>query len=406
MRITLMSLGSRGDVQPFIALGGGLVRRGHDVLIASAESARDFVTGAGFAFAPVVDAIGGELFDDPAVAEAIRRGGSVVDVANALPPEDEAAAVRKHASMAAACEDADLVVTSPTTYPAALAGTRARWLAAAWTPNTPTRAFPAWGAPPGMDNLASYEFAHQAEWSIFRGTLNRYRASRGLPPVGERSPLRDLGHDTPVLYPVSPVVIPPPADWPSGCHVTGYWPWDRPSWTIDAELESFLDRHGAPVVATFGSLWPVHRQDEVLDVLATAAAEVGRGLVLVGGPRDGLPDHVHQAGESDYATLFPRAAAVVHHAGCGTTAAALRAGVPQVVVPMFADNGFWARRTTELGVSAPPIALTGLSADVLAAAIASVLADDGMRLRAKAIAEVMSTEDGVSAACDVIEGLR
>jgi O-mycaminosyltylonolide 6-deoxyallosyltransferase len=405
VRITLMSLGSRGDVQPFVALGEGLAKRGHDVLIASAESARSFIEGAGFAFAPLSDAIGGELFENSAVAEAIRLGGSVVDVARALPPETEDAAVRKHASMAAACDDADVVVTSPTTYTAALTGTKARWVAAAWTPNTPTRAFPAWGAPEGVDNLTSYDVAHQAEWTIFRGALDRYRASRGLPPVGERSPLARLGHDVPVLYPVSPAVIPPPDDWPSRCHVTGYWFWDRPSWTPDPELDAFVDRHGAPVVATFGSLWPVHDQRRVLEVLAGAAARVGRGLVLVGGPSHDLPDHVHQAGESDYRALFPRAAAIVHHAGCGTTAAALRAGVPQVTVPMFADNGFWARRAAELGVAGAPLPLTALSTDSLAGALDSVLHDDVSR-RAETVAAAMADDDGVAAACDVIEEER
>ncbi len=405
MRITLMSLGSRGDVQPFAALGAGLARRGHDVLIASAESARSFVEGAGFAFAPLVDSIGGELFDLPGVADAIRRGGSVVDVARALPPQTEEAAVRKHESMAAACEGADVVVTSPTTYTAAFTGTKAKWVAAAWTPNTPTAAFPAWGAPPGVDNLTGYELAHQAEWEIFRGPLDRFRAAHGLPSAGRRSPLTALGHEVPVLYPVSPVVIPPPDDWPARCHVTGYWFWDRPSWTPGRPLAAFLERPGAPVIATFGSLWPVHDQRHALAVLAEATARVGRDLVLVGGPDRDLPGHVHQAGESDYRALFPHAAAIVHHAGCGTTAAALRAGVPQVPVPMFADNAFWARRATELGVASAPIPLARLSADTLAAALAEVLSDDGMSRRAGAIARDMANEDGVAAACDLIEEL-
>ncbi|WP_394619046.1 glycosyltransferase [Lentzea sp. JNUCC 0626] len=405
MRITLMSLGSRGDVQPFAALGTGLARRGHDVLVASAESARSFVEGAGLAFAPLTDSIGGELFELPGVAQAIRRGGSTVDVAMALPPQTEEAAVRKHASMAEACEGADVVVTAPTTYTAAFTGTKAKWVAAAWTPNTPTAAFPAWGAPSGVDNLTGYALAHQAEWDVFRGPLDRYRAAQGLPPAGTRSPLTTLGHDVPVLYPVSPVVIPPPGDWPPRCHVTGYWFWDRPSWTPDERLAAFLARPGAPVVATFGSLWPVHDQRRVLAILAEAAARVGRDLVLVGGPAQDLPDHVHQAGESDYRALFPQAAAIVHHAGCGTTAAALRAGVPQVPVPMFADNAFWARRAVELGVASAPLPLASLSVDALAAALAGVLSDGAMARRAGDISAEMADEDGVSTACDLIEEL-
>jgi len=184
--------------------------------------------------------------------------------------------------------------------------------------------------------------------------------------------------------------------------VTGYWFWDQGG-SLPQALETWLAAGPPPVVATFGSTWMLD-SERSLTAVVEAARRAGRRLVVVGGPPGGrTTEDVAHVDDVDYGLLFHVAAAVVHHGGQGTTAAALRAGVPQVVVPSFADQPFWAARTTALGVAAAPVPFPALNATRLGAALTTALSDGRIAEAAARLGDRVAAEHGVEIACDLIE---
>jgi UDP:flavonoid glycosyltransferase YjiC (YdhE family) len=228
----------------------------------------------------------------------------------------------------------------------------------------------------------------------------------GLPPL----PLREFygildARRSPLLYGYSPAVV-PPTDLGHWVHVTGYWFLDRPAdWEPPAALTEFLAAGPPPVFVTLGRA-DRHRESTpttVIDVLARAGQRGILQLSSAFGEGPDLPDEFITTGPIPYDWLFPQVAAAVHHGGAGTTAAALRAGLPSVVVPEYADQPFWARRVYELGAGPPPIPRSGLSAERLAEAIRVVTSDASMRDRATELGARFQSEDGVARAVEIFE---
>jgi len=207
-------------------------------------------------------------------------------------------------------------------------------------------------------------------------------------PVGVRS----------VFHGFSPLVVPRPGDWPSRVEVAGYWWPARPDgWQPPAELADFLAAGPPPVFLGFGSMAP--GQGERLSKLVAAAVKRAgvRAVVQAGWAElSGCGADVLAIGDVPHDWLFPRTAAVVHHAGAGTTAAGLRAGVPAVPVPVMADQPFWASRLYELGVAPRPLPFQDLTAEALAAAITACLSEPAHRRRAAELARGIAAEDGAA----------
>jgi UDP:flavonoid glycosyltransferase YjiC (YdhE family) len=208
-----------------------------------------------------------------------------------------------------------------------------------------------------------------------------------------------------VLDAYSTAVVPRPPEWGEWIHVTGYWFLDDSSgWTPPDELVEFLRSGPPPVFVGFGST-PFPRPRETADLVIRALARAGqRGILVAGG--SGLP--VGRLGEGVLSTasvphdwLFSRVSAIVHHGGAGVTGAALRAGLPSVVVPVFADQPFWGQRVFDLGAGPRPIPARKLTEDSLASAI-GLTADCEMRCRAAALGERIRNENGVGRAVEVI----
>jgi UDP:flavonoid glycosyltransferase YjiC (YdhE family) len=141
------------------------------------------------------------------------------------------------------------------------------------------------------------------------------------------------------------------------------------------------------------------------ELVLTALAQTGqRAILLTGQGRQGnadLPDNVFEIGSIPFDWLFPRMAAVVHHGGAGTMAAALRAGVPSFITPFGADQPFWGQRVADLGVGPSPVPGKKLTAERLAAAIRTITSDEAMKARARALGEKIRAEDGVARAIEV-----
>jgi hypothetical protein len=247
-------------------------------------------------------------------------------------------------------------------------------------PNHPTREFGSW------------LFPELPAWLPFRGDLRRasyhatwhvlFRIIRAANDAA-RSRVLDLGpgdnpfavmlrERLPTLYGLSSAVLPRPADWGPELSLTGYWFLDRlPGWTPPRELTDFLAAGPAPICVGFGSM-PSVDPEQTTELFTRALALAGRrGILLTGWgglTRARLPESVLALESAPHDWLFPRVAAVVHHGGAGTTAAALRAGVPALVIPFIADQRFWGQRLTALGAGLGPLARRQLSPEPLAAA--------------------------------------
>jgi UDP:flavonoid glycosyltransferase YjiC (YdhE family) len=214
----------------------------------------------------------------------------------------------------------------------------------------------------------------------------------------------------PILYGYSPSVIPPPYDWDDTVHVTGYWFLDPgDDWTPDPALVEYLRAGPPPVYVGFGSM-SNRKPEETVDLILEALARTGQRAILLSGwgglQKADLPGSVLMVDSVPFSWLFQRVAAVVHHGGAGTTSAGLRAGVPSIVVPFFADQPFWGRRVVELGVGPEPIPRRKLTAGRLAQAIHSAVSDQTLRQRAAELGSAIRAEDGVARAVAIIQQLE
>ncbi|NEE17319.1 glycosyltransferase [Streptomyces sp. SID7499] len=419
MRITLTTLGSRGDTQPFVTLGHELKSRGHDVRIAAPAVYADVVHEAGLEMIPLPGDPGKFLpgrvwksLNEERLASRVGRSTSAVRLSRALSvlPQHTLEDRRELVGLlASACKGADLVLNSVLTRPYhLLVEDPAPWAAVCLIPQSSTDAFPAFGAPPlplgPRYNRLTHAARRQWEWHCARGSVNRVRRDGGLGPLGLRSPLRTMGASNPILYPFSPSLVPPPADWPAHCHMTGFWYWDRTTWEPPADLRAFVENGTPPVVFTMGSLWPLYRRHGVLRMAWEAVRTAGRRMVFAGSPYgEELPPGVFQVDEVDHRWLFPRASCVIHHGGLGTMSQALRAGVPQMSVPALVDQPYFAARLTALGVASAPVPLAGLSASKFAASLDECLGNPDLVRRAAHVARSVRAEPGVGRAAEVVE---
>jgi sterol 3beta-glucosyltransferase len=212
--------------------------------------------------------------------------------------------------------------------------------------------------------------------------------------------------DSPVLYAFSPAVVPRPSDWRKGCSITGYWFLDKPDWIPPQTLLDFIQAASPPVYIGFGSM--SERDPQALSELLIRALRLAgqRGVLLSGWadlPKENMPDDMYVIESVPHDWLFPRMAAVVHHGGAGTTAAVFRAGVPNIAVPFFGDQNFWAGQVWRLGTGPRPIPRKRLTAENLAQAIKQAVSSAPIQQRAEALGEEIRREDGVARAIEILE---
>jgi sterol 3beta-glucosyltransferase len=415
-RITILALGSRGDIQPYVALGKGLRQRGYPVRLSTVASYESVARACGLDFSPITRGDAGAApgpTNDPS-------GGSrnVAALLRHLRRQTAAGAVTRFADALRACHDASIILASPLVFLMAYSiaeRLQVPLIRAFYSPATPTSAYPAMIVPrslrlPGRLNRWTHRAMHRLIWLPFRAQLNRARQEAlGLGPM-PADPMGELDRRRiPVLYGYSPLVCPPPPDWDRSIHVTGYWFLEPgPEWQPPPALATFLESGPPPVYVGFGSMVgpnPAETTRLVMDAL-TRAGE--RGILATGwGGLRAMESsgRMYVLDDVPHEWLFPRVAAVVHHAGAGTTGAGLRAGRPTVAVPWgLPDQFFWARRIFELGAGPRPIPRRRLTIERLADAIRSTQ-DPAIRERAAAIGAELRREDGVQRAADVIAAL-
>ncbi|MFI8962939.1 glycosyltransferase [Streptomyces sp. NPDC053493] len=401
MRILIVTAGSRGDVAPFTGLGRRLLDAGHQVAVAAHPSFAPLLDGCGLAHRPVPG--------DPRQL--------IQDWARAASREEVQALTRAYADgladgvAEAVAGGADLLLTPFGPAPLSRTAGEAFGVPVVGTylvPAFATKEFPLPNArstesPGPAGNLAAGRDVLKRAEGVFAGAVTRLRARLGLP--GAPSAPVDV---RPVFHGFSPLVVPRPADWPSWADVTGYWWPARPDgWQPPAELADFLQAGPPPVFIGFGSM--AAGQGERLGELVSEAVARARVRAVVQAGWAGLSgfgDDVLAVGDVPHDWLFPRTAAVVHHAGAGTTAAGLRAGVPAVPVPVMADQPFWASRLCELGVAPVSLPFQDLTAAALGDAVRACLSEPSHRRRATELARGLAAEDGAAALLAHVDSLR
>ncbi|MDA1330042.1 MAG: glycosyltransferase [Chloroflexi bacterium] len=412
--ITVLAVGSRGDVQPYVALGLGLQSAGHHVRLAAHLPFKDFVERHGLEFALLV----GDpqaIVEDSRVRATMQSGRDPIAFLRLFKREGLPQLEQLNNDILFACHGADLILYSLL----AAAGYHVAQkmgvpcMPIVLQPFSRTRAFPNLFIPSrphlgGTFNYLSHVGSEQGFWQALRPRYNRWlKDVLGIQPEGFFGPYRRLYQQrVPFLYGYSRHVVPKPADWPDWYHVTGYWfLGNEAGWRPPPDLLNFLGSGPPPVYIGFGSMVGGDPQSALQMVLEALEITGQRGLLLRGwGGLSGtdLPSNVHMAASVPHAWLFPRVAAVVHHGGSGTTAAGLGAGVPSILIPHFADQPFWADRVHTLGLSPAPIPRRKLSADRLAHAIHAALNDQVLREKATALGEQIRAEDGVARASEII----
>jgi sterol 3beta-glucosyltransferase len=411
MNVAILTLGTRGDVQPYVALGVGLKEAGHEVTLVTGKGFEATVSGRGLRYVALdVDLL--ELAQSQEGRTALRSPRVALRMAVGLIPT-----MRKMLDdqwEAAASLGADAVVYHPKAmggYHVAEALGIPGFLALPIPALSPTRAFPVPVLPlpdlGGPLNKLSYGAFFRSIILPYRSMVNRWRVrTLGLPILPlPASELELRGEPVVRLYPCSPRVIPVPADWNGSSVMTGYWFLDQgKDWQPPDELDAFLEDGPPPVYVGFGSTAPDPEGSR-----ATAIAALKRlGLrgVLATGRRGMAGPGIMEIEGAPHDWLFPRMAAVVHHGGAGTTAEGLRAGKPTAVFPSnFGDQLFWGRQVRALGVGAEPVRQKKLTIERLTAAICVVTEGESTRRRAAWLGERIRAEDGVARAVEVVAGL-
>ncbi|MFZ1757455.1 MAG: glycosyltransferase, partial [Caldilineaceae bacterium] len=395
MRLTIIASGSRGDVQPYVALGKGLQQAGHGVRLLTHENYATLVAAHELEFWPMRGDV--QAVAQSAEMQALLEKGNFLAITAHTAKLAKEAALHWAEDGLASCQGTDLILAGiggMNTGIALAEKLGIPFVQAPVVPFTPTAAFPgalfpqAVGRLGGTVNRFSHHLVRQVMWQGFRGADSAARQQvLGLPPAPFFGPYRSpslVGQ--PVLCGVSPSVIPQPADWGENVHMTGYWFLDaEDDWTPPPALADFLAAGPPPVAIGFGSM-SNRNPAEMTRLLVAALAQAGQRAVLLSGwqgmATTDLPDSILMIESAPHAWLFPRTAATVHHGGAGTTAAALRAGKPSLVIPFFGDQPFWGQRIADLGVGPAPIPRKRLAVDNLAQAIQQMATDGAMRRKA------------------------
>jgi UDP:flavonoid glycosyltransferase YjiC (YdhE family) len=411
MDVTILAVGGRGDVEPLAVLGRGLVQAGHRVRLATHALFEPLARRYGLEMA-LIEGNPRELLESPAGQRLAGSGANPIAFARGLRRLLGPLLETHFVNALEVCEGSDAIVKGVLAFPAPHVAQHLRvpCFAALVQPASPTREFADVTAPqvkhaPGLLNLLSWHAGEQLLWLAFGETIDRIRRELlGLGPLPRRGPFRSSAiRRIPILYGFSPSVVPKPRDWDSWTHVCGFWFSDTPAgWSPEPALVEFLEAGPPPVYVGFGSMPSMDDRKPAQLVLEALRRAGRRGVLASGwgalGPAEASGD-VYVVNDVPHDWLFPRVTAVVHHGGPGTTASAMRAGRPAVVVPYGADNPFWGMRVAALGVGPAPIPRKKLTAERLAAALRAT-EDVDMHARAAALAARLRAEDGVARAVE------
>lgn len=406
MRVAIVTIGTRGDVQPYVALAKGLEAAGHDVLIGAPDNFAAWVEGQGIRFHPLGIDIEA-LIQSPEARRVL--DGNIFGVPKLL---------RKTMPMMRgvldgiweAAKDADVIVYHPKAGSAVdvAEATGAGLVCASPIPMFTTGDFP-FLMPKLNFGRALNRLTYWPQSFARLLFINRWRREvLKLPKPKRMYPLGGFagGMATRICM-VSPAAFPRPSDWDEGLHMAGYWFLDEaPDWQPDEALAAFLAAGEEPVYIGFGSMTPKNPEAATREIVEGVRQAGVRALLAVGWgglAKIDLPETVHMIEGAPHHALFPLMRAVVHHGGAGSTAAGLRAGRPTLVCPLSVDQPFWGYWVNKLGCGPKTQPMNRLRAERFAEGLRELTETESYRTRAREVAETMGREDGVSRAIEVIE---
>ncbi|KAK0221931.1 glycosyltransferase family 1 protein [Armillaria fumosa] len=404
-----LTIGSRGDVQPYISLGLGLMKEGHRVTIVTHEEYKEWIEGFGIRHrqaggdpgALMKLSVENKMFSPEFFKESLAHFRPWLD--QLLLDSWES------------CQGADVLLESPS----AMAGVHIAealnipYFRTFTMPWTKTAEFPhAFLSPPveySTFNSASYVLFSNVMWTATSRQINKWR--RHTLKLGNT----DMGHlaqsKIPFIYNFSTAVVPKPLDWSDTICVSGYWFLDNPdlNWEPPADLLTWMDKaraDGKPIVYIgFGSITVPHPNRVTTRIIKAVLKSDVRAIISKGwsarmshgddSPEPEIPPECYQLDKIPHDWLFPKIDAAMHHGGAGTTGASLRAGIPTLIKPWFGDQFFWASRVQKLGAG---LRVPSLRVNDLAEALTKATTSRIMKEKAAGVGEKIRSEDGVKTA--------
>lgn len=397
MRIIIPTIGTRGDVQPYIALALGLQQAGHTVTLATHPIMRGLVEGYGVLFAP----IGPDIDIGEEAARIRARSPNFLTGFMRVMKFSFSMLEQAYPTLLELCRSADLVIVSHS----ATGGMEADRLGLPRVSVTlMAEAIPVNNPEDSIFKRAVMKIAGAGMGLMMTRPLDAIRKRVGLPPIGP------TGITSPELnlIPLSPHISPPNPLWEARHHLTGYWFAPAPeTWSPPPDLVNFIAAGEPPLVVSLGAM-ALSGDDayEAAQMTIAALQQVGARAVIQGWDEPmkhiHLPPSVYHAGSIPHDWLLPRASGLIHHGGFGTTAAGFRAGIPMLVIPHIIDQYLWGNKVAGLGVGPKPIDRAKLRAANMTDALRQMTSTD-MRSAARNLGMAIRSEpDGVSAAVDLI----
>ena len=408
MKITILTYGSRGDVQPFLPLSISLMNTGHFVRLAAPSRFKDFVEQHGIDFVPLAG-------DPEDLSRRLNNAGqNFIKLLRELMDHAVEIGADVWRQTEEACQNADLILHTFTHTVGAHTLAREKNIPdihiQTFPMFTPTGDYPNVTLPDLRSrslNRLTHKLSAKITWWSSRIGFEQVRRRTGLPNRKLSWPFDDdpLRHRTPILCAWSPSVLPASSDWLTRTHVTGYYFFPpNTSYQPPAELLSFLEKGEPPVCVSFGSM--INRDPERIDrIVRESLQQTGnRGILLSGWGRvqDRTSNDLLYLEGAPHDWLLPRCKQVIHHGGAGTTAAGLRAGIPTIVIPFMGDQTFWGGRVHAIDAGPKPILVKDLSVEKLTRALAQAKSEAVLKC-AEAVGRQIQNEDGVAESIKWIE---
>lgn len=404
----MICIGSMGDVRPYLVLGRELKRRGHDITICAFKSFCKAALRENLKFKPIsgdVNTFMSDIMSPGANGVGYLRQvrKTMISIIEPFLHDLEEAADGTEAVIATFFGQVFRSIAELKHVPYI----QTQYFPMDKNPYTPiasTRGLHGGG----MWNSATYQLGYLFISMLERHYLSDWREARGLPPrrlMTQPDYVLD-GHAIPVLYAISPHVLPRPATWADNIYMTGPWLDDRLSgYSPSHELIKFIDSGEPPVYIGFGSMTG-NGAAKALRAARDAVRSSGvRAILSVSGVKTDIKSErdLLVVGFIPHDWLFRRVRAVVHHGGAGTSLAGLEAGKPSLVVPFGGDQLFWGERIYELGVGPKPIPRERLTATKLSRALKKLVSNPAYGEAARELGARLRGERGVTAAADIIE---
>jgi sterol 3beta-glucosyltransferase len=404
--ITILCSGSRGDIQPYIALAQQLIKLGKDIRIAAGQSFASFVEGYGIGFYPL-SADFKTVGIDPKLLKDAQSADNPLKMLLTFQKMKKYALMMTD-EMYSACEDSELVVYHP--------GCTVGYFAAEklGIPSVMASPFPmhktreiasviAYGRF-SLPNRFTYTLLQTMLWTASKtGVAALWKEKFGRLPDHFALPYERTDSRHPAVISCSNHVFPRPSDWNENSHQYGYWfVEESEAYLPPNSLKDFLNAGEKPLYIGFGSVFHEDEKEHFVKLIIEALNKSGnRGIISGMGEISNLPDSMIAVENVPHTWLFPCCSAVCHHGGAGTSAAGFAAGVPSIIIPFSNDQFAWAHRAYDLGVGAKPIPKSKLTADRLADAI-RFATSEAIKSEAAKLGKLIALENGAADCARVI----